>query len=361
MEPSCRRKPDAELVAEALAGSRQPVAELVRRHFDTAVYLAARVLGSTELARDAAQEAAVAVMTDLAQLRSPESFGAWFCGIALNVSRRWRRQLWAEIPRSPSDAVGDGPGPAEAAELADLRARVRSAVASLPAGQRQAVWLFYLQGLSHREVAAELGVSVGAVEARLHQARASLAGKLAGVMELPEVTMTTTDQAQWADVTVTDIRRSDGEPGQRKHIMFLQERADPHRRLPVWIGPAEAAAMAITLEAAETPRPFAAKLTASLLAAAGSGIEEVRITQLVNGVFYAAVLVRGPAGVDEVDARPSDAVNLALVAGAPIRVEGSLLDAAPAISHEAEAAACPIATAEIAAEVTEQLREVSAG
>ncbi len=347
-------------MAEALAGSRQSMAELVRRHFDTAVWLAARVLGSTDLARDAAQEAAVAVLTDLGQLRSPASFGAWFCGIALNVSRRWRRQLWAEIPRIPPDRASHVPGPAEAAELADLHASVRGAVASLPAGQREAVWLFYLQGLSHREVAAELGVSVGAVKSRLHQARASLAGKLAGVMELPEVTMTTTGQAQWADVAVTDIRRSDGEPGQRKHIMFLQERADPHRRLPMWIGPAEAAAMALTLEAVETPRPFPAKLTASLLAAAGSGVEEVRITQLLDGVFYAAVLVRGPAGVEEVDARPSDAVNLALVAGVPIRVEASLLDAAPEAKGEPEATAFPIATAQIATEVSERLRETAA-
>ncbi len=355
------RKPDAELVALALGGDRQPVAELVRRHFDTAVYLAARVLGSTELARDAAQEAAIAAMTDLERLRSPESFGAWFCGIALNVARRWQRQLRTEVPGSGAEAPSDLLGPAEAAELADLHARVRAAVASLADGQRQAVWLFYLQGLSHREVAAELGISVGAVKARLHQARSALAGRLAREMELPEVSaMAATEAVQWADVTVTEIRRSDDEPGQRKHIMFLAELADPGRRLPVWIGPAEAAMMALTLEAVETPRPFPAKLGVSLLQAAGSGIEEVRITRLLDSVFYAAVLVRGPGGIQEVDARPSDAVNLALVAGAPIRVEESLLTSAPATSCEQEVAALPVATAQIAAEVTERLREAAA-
>jgi RNA polymerase sigma factor (sigma-70 family) len=350
---------DAELVQAALCGAREPVAELVRRHWDTAVQLAARVLGSTELARDAAQEAAVAAMTDLARLRSPGSFGAWFCGIALNVSRHWRRQLWAEIPRVQTDPAGGVPGPAEAAELADLHARVHAAIATLADGQRQAVWLFYLQGLTHREVAAELGITVGAVKARLHQARAVLAGKLADEMERTEANrMTTTGAERWADVTVTEIRRSDDEPGQRKHIMFLAERAEPHRRLPMWIGPAEAAVMALTLEAVETPRPFPAKLGVSLLEAAGSGIEEVRITRLLKSVFYASVLVRGPSGVQEVDARPSDAVNLALVAGAPIRVEESLLESALATSCEAEAAAVPVATAAIAAEVSERLREL---
>lgn len=80
--PCERRKPDADLVREALLGSLVALAELLTRHWDTAVFLSARVLQSTELARDAAQEAAIAAMTDLGRLRSPERFGAWFCGIA---------------------------------------------------------------------------------------------------------------------------------------------------------------------------------------------------------------------------------------------------------------------------------------
>src|SRR4029077_8864322 len=90
--------PDADLVHEARQGSKDAMAELLRRHWGTAGLLAGRVLGSPDLGRDAAQEAAVAAMTDLERLRSPDRFGAWFCGIALNVSRRWRRQLQSEVP-----------------------------------------------------------------------------------------------------------------------------------------------------------------------------------------------------------------------------------------------------------------------
>jgi DNA-directed RNA polymerase specialized sigma24 family protein len=71
-------------VHDALQGAREPLTELLRRHWDTAVFLATRVLGSADLARDAAQEAAIATMTDLDRLRSPDRFGAWFCGVALN-------------------------------------------------------------------------------------------------------------------------------------------------------------------------------------------------------------------------------------------------------------------------------------
>jgi RNA polymerase sigma factor (sigma-70 family) len=112
-----------------------------------ATALAARVLDSQDLARDAVQEAVVAAMTGLDRLRSADRFGPWFCGIALNVSRRWLRQLRAERPGGAGpDQIPAGAGPGELAELADLAARVRAAIASLADGQRDAVLLFYLQG-----------------------------------------------------------------------------------------------------------------------------------------------------------------------------------------------------------------------
>jgi RNA polymerase sigma factor (sigma-70 family) len=341
---------DAELVQAALAGERAAVAELLVRHWDTAVFLAARVLGSAELARDAAQEAAIAAMTDLSRLRSPDRFGAWFCGIALNVSRRWQRQLRTEIPLGIGEHRSEQPGPDEVAEAAELRARVRGAVAALPAGQRAAVWLFYLQGLSHREVAAELGISIGAVKARLHQARAALVPRLASVLDTREVRqMMATTGTRWLDADVAEIRRTDGEhPWDRKYIMILRERGGS-RRLPIWIGTAEAHALAVTMEAAETPRPFTAKLAASLVEAAGGRIEEVRITRLADKIFYAATLVRGPEGIRAVDSRPSDAVHLALVAGAQIRVDADLFDLPEAVGVLDQVEPYPPATADIAA------------
>jgi len=353
-------KSDADLVRDALGGVRESLAELVRRHWDTAVFLAARVLGSPELARDAAQEAAVAAMTDLERLRSPDRFGPWFCGIALNVSRRWRRQLLAEVPGFHLDQPSPSPGPEEAAEAADTAARVRGAVAALPNGQRHAVLLFYLQGLSHREVAAELGISVGAVKARLHQARAALAPGLAQMIEIQEAkAVSTTDAVDWVDVAVTEIRRtSDEDIAQRKHIMILAER-DGERWLPMWIGPAEATALALALESAETPRPFTYKLAASLVEAAGASVREVRITRLLATVFYASVLIQGPSGRQEVDARPSDAVNLALATGAPIRVDGRLLSLELATGQTEELSSYPpVATADLAAEAQQRLAEI---
>jgi hypothetical protein len=351
--------PDADLVHEALGGSREAMAELLRRHWGTAVLLAGRVLGSADLARDAAQEAAVAAMTDLERLRSPERFGAWFCGIALNVSRRWRRQLQPEVPGLEPDLAPASLDPAEAAETADTAARVRGAIAALANGQQDAVRLFYLQGLSHREVATELGISIGAVKARLHQARAALAPRLVQFNVSPEVgTMTTTEEAEWAEISVAEIRRTNGEDLlQRKHAMVLAERGGD-RRLPIWIGPAEATALALVLESVETPRPFLYKLAAGLVDAAGSQITEVRITQLLDSIFYASVVVQGPDGPREVDARPSDAVTLAVTTGAPMRMNSALFGLAAA--HDSDEEWYPVATADMAAEAQQRMREAAA-
>jgi len=360
---------DARLVEAALGGDKDAFAALVTRHWATAVALAARVLGTPDLARDAAQEAAVAALVSLDQLRAPARFGAWFCGITLNVARRWARQLRTERPAVIGDQATDRashePGPDERAELAELAATVRAAVAQLADGQRDAVLLFYLQGLTHREVAAELAISVGAVKARLHQARAALTPALVPlasaspvlVTHTKEPAMTTTAGGPvWAEVSVTDIKSSDdSNPLNRHHVIVLTER-DGSRRLPIWVGPAEATVLALSLQAVEMPRPMTYQMTAGLLEAAGSRVSEVRITRLSGEVFYAVVVVDGPAGQREVDARPSDAVNLALVAGAPILADGALLDDPRAFRREEEWRDLPSGTAALAAEAVERVR-----
>lgn len=137
---------------------------------------------------------------------------------------------------------------------------------------------------------------------------------------------TTTAVPEWIEVSVTGIRRGDVEdPLSLPHVMLLRERGGD-RVLPVWIGRAEATALALSLETAEMPRPMTYQFTANLLIAASARVREVRLTRLAEGIFYAVVWLEGPSGPGEVDARPSDAVNLAVVTGAPILVDADVLD-----------------------------------
>ena len=364
MEPIADAVPaDTVLVAAALRGDKDALGLLIKRHWQTAVFLAARVLGSPDLARDAVQEASIAAMTGLDRLRSPDKFGAWFCGVTLNVARRWLRQAACELPGLDTELATQAPGPDEAAELAEIAARVRGAIALLAAGQAEAVRLFYLQGLSHREVASELSISPGAVKARLHQARAALAPKLA---DLPERTVMTssdthasdTQQPEWVNVEVTEIRLHHADEEQGHHIMVLTETGG-NRRLPIWIGPAEATSLAVTIEATETPRPFTYQLASSLVSAAGATIKEVRITRLQAPIFYATVIVDGPSGQREVDARPSDAVNLAAAADAPIRIDSVLFEIGIHPDYGSDFTNSPVITAKLAESVKKGFKSLT--
>jgi RNA polymerase sigma factor (sigma-70 family) len=314
----------------ARAGDRAAFAALVARHRAAVVSACHRLLRDRQLAEDAYQEAVIAALVNLDRLRRPERFGAWLIGIALNTSRRWMR--WRAREACSAEAVwggrwlaempDTGPGPAEIAETQELVERVRRAVAALPPGQRGAVLAYYLQGLTHREVAALLGTSVGAVKTRLHKARTTLRHQLFDTWE--EIRMTNTTQA--VPMRVADVCVHHTDTGAAHHVVVLEE-IDGDRLLPIWVGQAEATALALELTGTELPRPNAYHLTVRLLQAAGAHLREARITRLAETTYYATVTVDGPTGTPEIDARPSDALNLATLTHAPVTVEPAVLDA----------------------------------
>ena len=94
--------------------------------------------------------------------------------------------------------------------------------------------------------------------------------------------------------------------------------------LPIWIGPNEAAAIAMALQGVTAPRPLTHDLFVATLEQLGAPLRSVRITRLDDGVFYGE-LVLGGDGATVVDARPSDAIALAMRAGAPVLVAADVL------------------------------------
>ena len=106
--------------------------------------------------------------------------------------------------------------------------------------------------------------------------------------------------------------------------MILKAR-DSERYLAFFISPSEGTPLALTLESVEVPRPLTHQLSSRILAACGARVIEVAVTRLVDFTFYATIVVGAPSGRQEIDARPSDALNLAALADAPIKVEAALL------------------------------------
>ena len=132
--------------------------------------------------------------------------------------------------------------------------------------------------------------------------------------------------ADMVPVTITGVIRAINDGPERSERFFIELTAAADgdaRRARIGVGDAEATALAFSLQGQEFPRPMTYQLMASLLAAAGSGVRSVRVTGKAEGIFYAQVLLRGGATVD---ARPSDAINLAAITGAPVLVAAELLE-----------------------------------
>lgn len=328
--PMPSRPTDQALARAARRGDSTALAVLVDRHYPALLSSCRRMLGDADLARDAAQEAVLRAMLGVARLRDDERFGAWLIGIGLNVcrsllgARRTQRRSapvpgeeWCLAQRSAVELE-----PVEKIAADDVAARVHAAIAALPAGQRHAVALFYLGGLTHAEAAEEIGVRPGAVKTRLHNARKSLRASLLDTYK--EYIDMSEPTAELIPMHIAELRRTAAtEPGTERHILFLEDEAD--RRLPIWIGQAEATALALILEDTELPRPGVYQFAAALLAGAGGRLREVHVTELTSSIFYArAILSDGTS----IDARPSDALTLALVTGVPILVSAGVLEQA---------------------------------
>lgn len=95
--------------------------------------------------------------------------------------------------------------------------------------------------------------------------------------------------------------------------------------LPIWIGPVEAMAISLAINAVETPRPMTHDLLARVVDALGGVVTGVEVVALREGTFYAEVVVAQEGHVRRIDCRPSDAIALAVRAEVPIRVAESVL------------------------------------
>jgi RNA polymerase sigma-70 factor (ECF subfamily) len=167
--------PIAELVTRARRGDASAFDQLVRRHLRAAFAVALAVLGRPADADDLAQDAFVIALERLAECRDPSRFSGWLLQIVRN---RALHALAKRKLRDPTDRAGE---PVAAQMLGDivLRERLLAALAELTQVQREIVLLHDLDGWSHAELAAALGLSEGNCRQHLFSARRALRASLA--------------------------------------------------------------------------------------------------------------------------------------------------------------------------------------
>jgi RNA polymerase sigma factor (sigma-70 family) len=313
-----------ELVEAAVAGDPEAFAVLVSRHRRRVEAVVARMLPADE-AEEVVQEALLRAYLGLSRLRSADRFAGWLCGIAVNLAKMRLRRVVAQRRALALAGSAAAVEPDHDRELLEI---VRNAVALLPAGQRDVVLMHYVDELSCEEIAHLLGTTAGAVRVRLHRARASLRRELAPLAPV-SVTQPRKDQTmvemKVADVLVRVAPDDATKPIADQRVVLLKEDGG-ERVLPIWIGPAEGNMLASRLTGYEPSRPMTPDLIVELLRVTGSRIERVAITSLREMTFYASVAIAVDGHTEELDARPSDGMNLAVRVGAPILVEEAVLE-----------------------------------
>ena len=138
---------------------------------------------------------------------------------------------------------------------------------------------------------------------------------------------------EWVEVHVRGVTV---DPQAASPIVLLQE-VRGERLMPIWVGMFEARAIALELEKVVPPRPMTHDLLKNILEGVKARVTSVVITALKDNTFYAQIALATGATNVPIDARPSDAIALALRVNAPIFVAKAVFDSAPPIDLQGEA------------------------
>ena len=173
------RRSGENCVQRAAAGDSAAFGLLVEEHTPWLLVRLTRRLGSQEAAEDVLQEAFIAAYQQLAELRSPERFGAWLCSIADNKARMWQRRRITQL--NLLDQLDRAAPPEQ--EKQEIRALVRKAIGRLSAPHRDVIVHHYLKGYSYQQTATLLHLQTGVVKSRLQKARKRLQKEIMAMAE----------------------------------------------------------------------------------------------------------------------------------------------------------------------------------
>ena len=121
-----------------------------------------------------------------------------------------------------------------------------------------------------------------------------------------------------------------------KQVVVVLKDQENKKMLPIWIGPAEARSIALQLEGTTSPRPLGHDLLMNCVREGGGRVTRVVINDLQDATFYATVDIDTKKGMLHIDARPSDAIAIAVRARCPVFVDGGALDALVDLHSEEE-------------------------
>ncbi len=320
---------DAELVKRARHGDQEAFTALVRRYANAVFGAALARARHLYDAEDIAQEVFIKAYFKLHQLREPERVGAWLYQITQRALVQWYRRADNSV-----SLFDQPPEPAEtnepAAELL-VWMNVKEHLNRLPEEARTVLVLRYLVDWPNSKIAAFLAIPVGTVESRLARARKRLrrvmnamADELKGKRLGDEFAERVRDLIEVKVVIGPRISLSPGRSSGLLRLEYEDQAAGETKHLPIVIGMEQLNAIQGALEGTSLPRPMTADLLVRVIEGLGGQVRSAVVSEVPEATFYAELYVLQGEKHVTFDCRPSDAVNVALRAKAPIYVAKDL-------------------------------------
>ena len=167
--------PEEQLIERVLKGNTDAFGLLVEKYHSAVYALTFHLLRNFDDAQDITQDVFIEAFQSLEQLRDSSKFAAWLRGITVNLCKMWMRRHRETV--SLEEIEDDWPAhnsastPAEECENKELRHAVMKAINALSEKNRLVMTLYYMDGLSYKEIATFLDVPVTTVEGRMFRAR----------------------------------------------------------------------------------------------------------------------------------------------------------------------------------------------
>lgn len=202
-----REKCEPELIAAAKGGDRAAIAELFERHYPSSLGVARRILRSEEESQDAVQSAYLSALRNIHSFRGDAAFETWITRIVTNYCLMRFRQPWVRRQSIGLDALaakGESlrfasprPTPEASAFCREIASALSEAAAALPKPLCDVFQLHAISGLSIKQVAETMGLTLPAAKSRLFRANARMRKRL---------------QPVWSNVRGSSARRSRPSP-----------------------------------------------------------------------------------------------------------------------------------------------------
>ena len=170
---------ERDLIARVRAGDGAAERALYDAHVDRVYRLAYRMAGDDALAQDFTQEAFIRAFERLGTFRGESAFSTWLHSITTSVVLNGLRKVKRFRQREADIELADGVSGAGRHAEPDLKVRLRRAIDALPDGYRMVFVMHDVEGYTHEEIGAALGVETGTSKAQLSRARAKLREALA--------------------------------------------------------------------------------------------------------------------------------------------------------------------------------------